>query len=67
MSLWIVGLELKSGVVGGDCCGQVTLLLKSKAEVIVGFWVVGLESKSGVVRGDGCNRSPSWRATPRLL
>ena len=43
MSFWVVGLELKSSVVGGNGSIQITLLLESIAKVVVSFWVVMLK------------------------
>ena len=53
MSLWVVGLELESTVVGGNGSVSVALLLKSNAQVVVRIWVVGLEFKGSVVEGNG--------------
>ena len=53
MSIWVVGLELKGSVIGGNGSVKVALLLKSNAQVGVSLWIVGFELESTVVGGNG--------------
>ena len=53
MSFWVVGLELKSSVEGGNGSIQITLLLENIAKVVMSLWVVGLELKSSFIGGNG--------------
>ena len=43
MGVWVVGLELESGVVGGDGCCEVAFLFERITQVVMSIWVIGLQ------------------------